>query len=150
MSGYPPTTCPYRDIVTLLKDERFLQLVSTRGVPAAAARIGFSERTLRRAAASLGTNIRALLAEFHCKTAEALLRAGRPVSWVAVALGYSRVASFARFVSKECGMPPSALRRCLLRGRVLSPPPEPPVSPQRLAEWETFDRNCCTWPEMSC
>jgi AraC-like DNA-binding protein len=120
-----PTPCPFQDIVTLLRNEKFLLLISTRGLSGAARTIGTSERTIQRAAAYLGTNIRALVAESHRKAAEDLFREGRAVSAVAESLGYTRAISFSRFISREFGMTPSMLRRHLIQDRLDAASPTP-------------------------
>jgi AraC-like DNA-binding protein len=135
--------CPRQDVARLLQDERFLLLLSLQGVPRAAASIGVSERTLRRAAVTTGTGVRALVCEFQCKATEKLFREGSSVCAVAARLGYAPGASFGRFISREYGMPPSVLRRRLLQGS-LRPALRGPCGP--LAHHGRLER---LWPELS-
>lgn len=130
------------DIAALLREERFLLLVSIQGLPVAARRIGSSERSLQRAAAALGTNIRALVAEVHMKVAEGLFRKGKSVREVAGLLGYARPASFARFVFREYGLKAPALRRWLLLKAGSSSIAVSPSIDQNLAESDPFGGNC--------
>lgn len=119
MSGRATVRCPRQDVAGLLRDERFLVVLSVQGVPRAAASVGVSERTLRRAAITTGTSVRVLVCEFQCKATEKLFREGCSVAAVGAALGYTPGASFGRFISKEYGMPPSVLRRRLLQDSLL-------------------------------
>ena len=123
--------CPCKDIGPFLQDEKLLLLLTVQGVPAAAKHLGVSERTVHRAAAAAGTNVRALVARFQRKVAERLLGKGRSIEEVAAALGYAYVTSLNRFISKEYGIPPSVLRRRLTQDRALSVTPAPPSSSRR-------------------
>jgi AraC-like DNA-binding protein len=116
VSGRAAIRRPSRDVLSILRDEQFLQLLSVQGVPQAAASVGVSERTLRRAAVTTGTSLRALVSQFQCKATEKLFQEGSSVSAVGARLGYTPGASFGRFISREYGIPPSALRRRLLQG----------------------------------
>lgn len=116
VSGRATLRCPRQDVALLLRDERFLLVLSLQGVPRAAASIGVSERTLRRAAITIGTSVRALVSAFQRQSAEKLFRGGSSISAVALSLGYAPGVSFGRFITREYGMPPSVLRRRLLQG----------------------------------
>ncbi len=148
MKNRAPRSSRGPDIESLLKDDRFLLLVSVQGLPEAARRIGASERTLQRGASRLGTNIRALVAEFKREAAEDLFRTGRSVSEVAWILGYARVASFRCFILDEYGTTPSALRRWLrMKGCPYATPGHSSTGLDR-AEWGSFGGISCLWRQM--
>jgi len=123
--------CPCKDIGPFLQDEKLLLLLTVQGVPAAAKHLGVSERTVHRAAAAAGTNVRALVARFQRKVAERLLGKGRSIEEVAAALGYAYVTSLNRFISKEYGIPPSVLRRRLVGALPVPTPVHRRVSSRR-------------------
>jgi AraC-like DNA-binding protein len=143
VSGRGIVRWPRQDVVRLFHDERFLLLLSVEGVPRAAASIGVSERTLRRAAVTTGTCVRAVVCDFQCMVTEKLFREGSSVCAVAARLGYSPGASFGRFITREYGMPPSVLRRRLLQGSHL-PALRGPRAP--LAHYGRLER---LWPDLS-
>jgi AraC-like DNA-binding protein len=136
----PRRSC--EDLAALLREERFLLYMAVQGLTAAARRVGSSERSLQRAAAALGTNIRALVAEVHMKVAEDLFRKGNSVREVAGLLGYARPASLARFVFREYGLKAPALRRWLLRTASSSSVTIPLWIDPNLAESGASGGNC--------
>lgn len=82
------------------------------GAEEIAARLGLSERSLRRKLASEETSFQQLREECLLDEAAALLlRTSRPISEIAILLGYSDQTAFTRAFSRAAGCSPRALRK---------------------------------------
>jgi AraC-like DNA-binding protein len=89
-----------REIIALLAD----------GIPSAktiAARLGISDRTLRRRLAGEGSSFDELVVAVQRDRADAMLQEGRPVREVALATGFSDPTSFTRAYKRWTGHSPS-------------------------------------------
>ena len=77
-----------------------------------AAKLGLTRRTLQRRLSEHGTNFAQLVEALLHKHAEELLgRTAKPVTDIALKLGYADMAHFTRAFKRWTGMAPSAYRR---------------------------------------
>ena len=95
---------------------RLIRLLLPSGRPTlarAAARLGYSERSLQRRLDDEGHSFGELLDQVRRELAPAYLAASaRPVTAIAAMLGYSSPSSFTRWFTGEFGLPPREWRTC--------------------------------------
>ncbi|MGK4002268.1 AraC family transcriptional regulator [Sorangium sp. So ce1036] len=89
-------------------------------LPALAARLRMSPRTLQRRLGDEGTSLHALLDEVRRGRAAALLEANMAIGEVAYLLGYSEASAFHRAFRRWTGMTPEAFRARAKGGRAAS------------------------------
>ena len=96
----------------LLTEEMALLLVRF-GVGGTARRLGVSERTLRRDFVRAGASVHDHISRTRRAMAVRLLASSCPLARVAEEIGFASSQTFARFVAREFGFTPSALRKSL-------------------------------------
>lgn len=100
---------------TRVRDTTLLEIDNEPSITTIAAKMGMTERTLRRRLASEGANFRQILVDARLSIGMELLKTtGLDVSTVAWRTGYSEPSSFVRAFSKRFGFTPGELKKELI------------------------------------
>ena len=101
-----------------VRDATLLQMSNDPGIGSIAAKLGVSERSLRRRLAEEGTSFRQILVDARLAIGHELLKtAGLDVSTAAWRTGYSEPSSFVRAFTKKFGYSPGSVKQEFNRQR---------------------------------